>query len=373
MSISVLSSLTRYECGQDLICLSAILSVLNKADIVESIPDQYKRTEGDFMTLIQVMNEILLVKQSLPAQQFNLNEVCYTKDLTAIRHVLQQALRRYTTLERAFDLSNEYREAAQKKSGDWKLIAKSLISGYSDQIFVSLKEMQGRIHHFERWNYKQKPRIDIAVLDLKSTLTRSFTTAPVSIVLARDARYATSIRAKALLSFLGEIQSEWIEYHLERQVPLTNNEVEKLNKTNLFSTFRNVQIYIGQDEQQQQPQLILKGPSGSVLDAELDIRRYLVTKRKFILEDDDNNNINLKRNLKSLTQMTRIFNPMKWRWEREEQVQITFNTENEQLEVQCRGRDAQINGVYNEFQSFLTWLKYCTTIRNPESGELFFV
>lgn len=372
MSISVLSALTRYQCGQDLIRLSSILGVLNTSAILKSIPNQYKRAEGDFMTLLEVMNEILLVKQSVPAQQFNLNVVCDAKDLTSIKHILNQALRRYTNLEKSFNLSNEYREASQKKSDHWESIAKSLISGYNDHIFVSLKEIQGRIHRFERWNYKQKPRIDIAVLDLQSTLIRSFTTAPVSIVLARDVRYATSIRAKAVLYFLGEIKSKWFDYQLERQVPLTDNEIEKLNKENIISkampTFNNIQIIIDQNQQQ----LILKGSSGSVLDAELDIRKQLVTKRKFKLVNDNDNNINFTRNLESLTKMTKIFNPMIWRWEAEEQVEIIINNANQQLEISCRGRDAQNNKVYKEIQSFLKWLKRSTTIRSPDSGEDFF-
>ena len=375
MSISVLSALTLYDCGHDLICLSSILSVLNTSSIISSIPNQYKRTEGDFMTLLQVMNEILVIKQSIPAQQFNLNAICYAKGLTSIKHVLNQALRRYTNLEKAFDLSNEYRAASQKKSGDWKSIAKSLISGYSEHIFVSLKEIQGRTHHFERWNYKQEPRIDVAVLDLRSTLIRAFTTAPVSIVLARDVLYTTSVREKAILSFLGEIKSDWIEYELERQVPVTNNEVGKLNNENILSNarskFANVQMNYGQDGEQ--TYLILKGSSGSVLNGELFIRQQLVTENPFKLQGN-NDNMNLQRNLEYITKMKRIFNPMRWRWEAEEQVEISVSKTNKELEVRCRGRDKPNTAIFNEFQSFLHWLKNSTTIRNPDSGKhLFFL
>ncbi|CAF3879558.1 unnamed protein product, partial [Rotaria sp. Silwood1] len=60
MSKSVLSALNQHNCGRDLIVLSAILGVLNTSSVLKAIPDSMKRSEGDFMSLLNVMNEILL-------------------------------------------------------------------------------------------------------------------------------------------------------------------------------------------------------------------------------------------------------------------------------------------------------------------------
>ncbi|CAF4473949.1 unnamed protein product, partial [Rotaria socialis] len=67
MSRCVLSSLQEYSCGRDLICLASILSVLNTTTIFKSSPSSFKSPDGDFMTLLNIMNEALLVKQSVPA------------------------------------------------------------------------------------------------------------------------------------------------------------------------------------------------------------------------------------------------------------------------------------------------------------------
>ena len=148
MSISVLAALRDFNCGHDLICLSSILSVLNTTTIFKLLPQNLKSPDGDFMTLLNVMNKILLVKQSVPAQQFNLNRVCQAKGLTDIKHIIRQALRRYTTLEKSFNFSDDYREQAQIKSGNWEFIAKALLAGYSDNVFVSMKELQERTSSF---------------------------------------------------------------------------------------------------------------------------------------------------------------------------------------------------------------------------------
>ena len=185
----------------------------------------------DFMTLLKVMNEVLLVKQSVPTHQFNLESVCGAKGLSGIVHILRQALRRYSTLEKLFNLSDRFRHAAQVKSGDWELIARALLEGYSDNVFVSMRDLQDRNLHFVRYNGRED---SAAVLDLQSTLTRPINTAPVSLVLARDIRHATSIREKAVLSFVGEIKAEWLEHRIERQVGLIDDEDAHISTQNRY-------------------------------------------------------------------------------------------------------------------------------------------
>ncbi|CAF1205228.1 unnamed protein product [Didymodactylos carnosus] len=216
MSKAVLASLKKYHCGQDLIRLASILSDLNTTAILKDLPHDMKSPDGDFMTLLNVMNNILLVKRSVPPNQFNLEHVCQAKGLTPnIYHIVRQAIKRYTNLETSFNLSVDFRDRAQVASNNWEQIAKSLLVGYSNNIFVSLREFKGPTHHFVRYDSNND---EIAVLDLQSTLARPISQSPVGLVLARDIRYSTSVPSRAVLSFVGEIKPEWIEW-----VPTTTN------------------------------------------------------------------------------------------------------------------------------------------------------
>ncbi len=370
MSKSVLAALNQNNCGRDLIVLSSILSVLNTSSLFKSIPISMKRPEGDFMTLLNVMNEILLVRESVRAGQFKLIQVCQAKNLMRILHILKQALRRYENLEQSFNLSDEYREKAQVSSNHWELIAKSLLVGYAENVFVSMKELQGKTHLFTRYS---PPKEDFAVLDLQSTLTRAITSAPVSLVLARDIRFSSSIRATAVLSFVGEIKSQWIEYRFQRQISLNAAEETKLNSDNILTNarqmFPNVKIQLNNQI------LSLEGSAGSVLDTELDILRQLVEEMKFTLTNQHQptekaNYERMKQNLESVSKVTRIFNPMIWRWENQQQVKITVNNNpfKNECEITIEGRNSQNQLVKKEFQSFLGWLKDCAVLRHPNSG-----
>jgi hypothetical protein len=369
MSKSVLVALNEYNCGRDLIVLSSILSVLNTSSVLKAIPDSMKKPEGDFMSLLNVMNEILLIKESVRNEQFQLIKVCQAKNLMPISHILKQALGRYENLEKSFNLLDEYREKAQVASNDWKLIAKCLLNGYGENVFVSMKELQGKTHLFTRYS---PPKEDQAVLDLQSTLSRSITSAPVSLVLARDIHFSSSIRATAVLSFVGEIKSQWIEHRFNRQITLNTAEETRLNSNNILTTakqtFPNVQMQLNNHV------LSLEGLAGSVLDAELDISQQLVVETKFNLTNEyppnDANYKRMDRNLEGVSKMPQIFNPMIWRWEAQRQVKITVNsTSKNECEITIKGRDSQNQLVQKEFRSFLGWLRQCAVIRHPNSGE----
>jgi HrpA-like RNA helicase len=370
MSKSVLAALCVRDCGYDLICLSSILGVLNTTNIFKSIPQHLKSPDGDFMTLLNVMNEILLVKQSISTNQFNLEYICQQKGLGSIHHILRQALRRYETLEKLFNRSDRYRGQAQIKSGNWDLIAKALLEGYSDNVFVSMKELQDRNLHFVRYNGQGNT---IAVLDLQSTLTRPINTAPVSLVLARDIRHSTAIRATAILSFVGEIKPEWLEHTIERQVDLTNEEDTYINTGNKFisalSKFSH-KINI----QKTNGKILLKGSSGVVLNAELHLRQQMISELQFTLTELGSSiaHKNFTENLKSVMKMTRIFNPMKWRWNAQKQVEITINsnTATQTCEITVKGRDSDNKKVREEFASFIGWLRNCAVIRHPNAGKM---
>ncbi|CAF4009302.1 unnamed protein product, partial [Rotaria sp. Silwood1] len=97
-----IAALRHFNCGHDLICLSSMLDVLNSAAIFSLIPSTFKSPDGDFMTLLNIMNKVLLVKQSIPSHQFNIDRICEAADLTKIRHIISPALRRYISLEKSF-------------------------------------------------------------------------------------------------------------------------------------------------------------------------------------------------------------------------------------------------------------------------------
>ncbi|CAF3985893.1 unnamed protein product, partial [Rotaria sordida] len=224
MSKAVLAALKNYHCGRDLICLSSILSVLNTTNVLKSLPQNIKSSDGDFMTLLNIMNDVLLVKQSVQTDQFDLDRFCKAKGLDCIRHIIKQALDRYTSLEKAFHSPNNYRQQAQMQSGNWEYVAKSLLAGYSDNVFVSMKDLQEKTHQYGRY----KDTTDLAVLDLQSTLVRPISEAPVSIVLARDVRYSTAVRSTAILSFIGEVKPSWIECSTKRSIKISDKELTHL-------------------------------------------------------------------------------------------------------------------------------------------------
>lgn len=375
MSRAVFYALTRHKCGRDLIVISSMLSVLNTSDVLVALPDQYKSPDGDFMTILNMMNEVLNAKQSMSKEKFQLKSFCQKKGLASAYPSLEKACKRYETLQKSFNISKQYRKQSQVQSGNWELIGKSLLKGYSDNVFVSLKELQGRTDRYTRYQSSKSTTIEIeqAVIDRQSTLNRSKnTSASVSLVVARDIRYATSVRAKAILSFVGQIKPQWIEYDVERQIRVNNVEKQKLNEEKIISNaqkkYPHAHIQIKDDL------ISINGPSGAVLNAELFILQGLVEDLTFSSESEPSANREedetLQRNLEGIMKMLHIFNPMKWRWENQEQVKITFQQDSKaQLQIIVRGRDSKNRLVLKEFLSALSWLQKCVVIRTPNSGN----
>jgi hypothetical protein len=384
MAKAVYSALRKYRCGRDLIILSSILSVLNTSAILKSIPSQYKCAEGDFMTLLKVMNTILLVRDSVSSPEFNVDRICNAKGLSSCAHIIKQALRRYTNVERAFTLSDEFREDAQIQSSDWEYIAKALLDGFSDKVFVSLKMLQGKAQQFLKYNVEQRKLNQqqeqsddistIALIDRSSILrTGNKGLLPASLVIARDVRHLTAVRSVAILSFVGKIELDWLEYTFTREMKLNEAEEKKLMNDNILQQaiqkFSHVQINIRNHK------LIFRGPSRYVLNAELFIRQQLVTVLTFRLEppnQPNNQNNNITRNLQSITMMPiDLFGPLRWRWEAEQQVKIRTKMNGKQgiIDVTVEGLDSQNQAVRGEFDSFSSWLRNCAVVRDPHSGN----
>ncbi|UJR17483.1 hypothetical protein I4U23_004378 [Adineta vaga] len=366
MSKSVLSALNENKCGRDLIVLSSILNVLSTSAILKSIPNSMKRPEGDFMTLLNVLNEILLIKESVRAEQFQLAKVCEAKNLMSILHILKQALKRYENLEKSFNLSDEYREKAHVTSNNWKSIAKSLLHGYEDHVFICMKELCGRTHLFTRY-YSLKT--DVAILDSHST----FSSTPASLIIARDISYSSALEEKAILSFVGEIKSNWIEYQLTRELRLETKEEEFLTKNNILANvqqiFPNVRIRLNNHI------LNLEGLASVVLNAELDLLRQLISEDRckfvnFFKTNEKADYERMQRNLESVSKMPQIFSSMIQRWQDQYQMKITVNNNSftTECEIIIEGRLSKIGPVKSECRSFNGWLKECAVIRHPNAG-----
>lgn len=369
MSECVLAALERYHCGRDLICLASILSVINTTYILSRIPQRFKKhSEGDYMTLLNVMNEILSITQSVFAHKFDWYRVCQAKGLLPVQHLLRQAFKRYLTLKRSFELSPDYRFQAQIQSGNWEFIAKSLLVGYSQNIFVSKKDLQKRSHHFIRYTEQLH---DTAILDRKSTLFRPIKQVPVSIVLARDILYLpTTVRLTAIISFLGQINADWMEYYIQREIMLNDVERNCLLNSNQYSMAK--QRFSSENVKMELKNLLeLSGPAGGVLKAEKYLLQGLITAYHHQLKNRTSSQAeNITRNLESLMKMPHTFRPMVWRWQSQKQVKITVNsnTATRTCDITIRGRDSIVQTVIGEFNSFESWLKNCAVIRHPNAG-----
>lgn len=370
MAKAVLSALYDYNCGRDLIRLSSILSVLNTTTILKDLPQTIKSFDGDFMTLLNVMNQILSIKESVDSQKFNPQIACEKKGLSCVTHIIRQAIQRYDNLVKAFDKSPLFSYAAQVHSGQWKFIAKSLLAGYSDNVFISMKEIHEKTHRFVRYNNIE----DIAILDLQSTLTRPISEAPVSVVLARDIRYTTAVRSTAILSFVGEIKPSWVECEVERKIQISQNEETHLRNKGIWSRIKSaLKTVLGWPNHKNI--VSLSGMTGTVINDEFHLRKEMITTLKFELKNNCSPNTteydNLSRNLESVTKMTKIFEPMKWRWKAQKQVEININNDptKKTCEIVVEGRDSENQNVKKEFDSFLNWLKYSIVIRHPDASK----
>jgi hypothetical protein len=266
------------------------------------------------------------------------------------------------------------------KTGDWSLIAKSLLEGYEENVFVSLKNLQGMTHNYIC--YRPVGEEIVGVLDLQSTLIRPISMPPVSIILARDLRYSSAVRDRAVICFAGEIKAEWIKSITERRLELTSAEARKLQTEMLlpkvmqmFSLIQCHLLGVSPDK------VILKGFSGAVVEAELYIRQHLTEELHFQLRNDCLHNSteyeNLNRNLDHMSKLPHIFNPMIWRWETQQQVKISVEFKKVErssqilenvCEVTVEGRVSQNQRVQSEFNTFFKWVKTCSVMRHPNSG-----
>lgn len=237
-----------------------------------------------------------------------------------------------------------------------------------------MKELKDRNDLYIR--YKESGEDDVASLDSQSVLYRTAGKSPPALILARDIRYSTSVRSKAILSFVGELKANWVEYQIKRALKLDSEEEQRLNSNNIFSNaVAKFSSRINMALNSSSKTAILAGPAGTVFDGELHLRQNMEEEFKFNLDTttplSPTQRTNLNNNLKSVMKMPYIFNPMKWRWENQKQVTITINcnTSTDTIEVTVKGRNSEYKNVRKEFNSFLKWLQDCAVIRHPNSGK----
>ncbi|CAF4351845.1 unnamed protein product [Rotaria sp. Silwood2] len=65
-----------------------------------------------------------------------------------------------------------------------------------------------------------------------------------------------------------------------------------------------------------------------------------------------------------------LFGPLRWRWKSEQQVKIQTKMyqHNGTIDLTVEGIDSQNQAVYQEFMSFLSWLRNCAVFRDLDSG-----
>lgn len=360
MSTSVYSGLTEFGCGSDMIRLAAILGVLNNNGILHAIPDSLKRPdEGDFMTLVTLMNVISTHKNAVDNAEFK-----------SIAHILRRALVRLKKFENFFQTSSPHLLAAsQVMSEDWSNVARALLTGYWENMYVAMKELNGTNKQYYRYNVADETvaqRKQRAVIAYGTTVNLKV---HPTIVLARDTVCGTD-RRFCILSFIGIVQPAWLNNTLLRELNITGHEREYL-QANVRSSpdFESVAQSVASTISATKIELI--GNAGEVLHTELFIRNKLIRLYKWSLVEDNelNNNETLKMNIKHIRKNLHIFHPLAWKYLNETQTPISFTKDDQNsVSVSVKGRDLDYQAVKNDLDVFVWWLRKCVAIRNRYTG-----
>ncbi|CAF5158406.1 unnamed protein product, partial [Rotaria magnacalcarata] len=146
-------------------------------------------------------------------------------ELEDIDHLLRRALLRWKAFQRFFKTNEDkhLRNLSQTFSGKWSYIARALLAGHNENLYVALKELNGRIHQYRRYNNvtQEETRKQIAKLDKATTLSQL---RQPSIVIARDVLCTADVRKLSILSIIGFIQPVWLDNSLIRKFELTSKE-----------------------------------------------------------------------------------------------------------------------------------------------------
>ncbi|CAF3443199.1 unnamed protein product, partial [Rotaria sp. Silwood2] len=325
------------------------------------LPLQFKQEEeGDYMSLLTMMNTIIENPNMI-----NNNE------LDDIDHLLRRALLRWETFQRFFKINEDehLRNLSQTFSGKWSYIARALLAGHSENVYVALKELNGRIHQYCRYNdvTEEETRKQIAKLDKATTLSRL---PQPSIVLARDVICTTDVRKLSILSFIGSIQPAWLDKSLIRKFELTSKEIIYF-QTNIRPSddFKLVSQHVCNTVDNKA--LELSGNAGQVFETERFICQQLIRPHDWNLVDDDQlcRDKNLKMNVESIRKGLSMFFPLIWRFENEKQAIVRVMKDGiYSCKILVESRDKDNETIREEFDYFVKWLRKCVSIQHLHSG-----
>ncbi|CAF2062912.1 unnamed protein product [Rotaria magnacalcarata] len=335
MKISVYFGLTKEKCDQDMIRLAAILSVLNTTFILSQLSPQFKQEEeGDYMSLLTLMNAIIEKPNMIK-----------NNELEDIDHLLRRALLR-----------------------KWSYIARALLAGHNENLYVALKELNGRIHQYCRYNNvtQEETRKQIAKLDKATTLSQL---RQPSIVIARDVLCTADVRKLSILSIIGSIQPVWLDNSLIRKFELTSKErIYFQENIRASDDFKAVSQHVC--NMVDNKALELSGNAGQVFETERFVRQQLIRPHDWNLVDDDqlDRDKNLKMNVESIRKCLSMFFPLIWRFENEKQAIVRVMKDGiDNCKILVESRDKDNETIREEFDSFVKWLRKCVSIQHLHS------
>ncbi|CAF4220315.1 unnamed protein product, partial [Rotaria magnacalcarata] len=335
MKISVYFGLTKEKCDQDMIRLAAILSVLNTTFILSQLSPQFKQEEeGDYMSLLTLMNAIIEKPNMIK-----------NNELEDIDHLLRRALLR-----------------------KWSYIARALLAGHNENLYVALKELNGRIHQYCRYNNvtQEETRKQIAKLDKATTLSQL---RQPSIVIARDVLCTADVRKLSILSIIGSIQPVWLDNSLIRKFELTRKErIYFQENIRASDDFKAVSQHVC--NMVDNKALELSGNAGQVFETERFVCQQLIRPHDWNLVDDDqlDRDKNLKMNVESIRKCLLMFFPLIWRFENEKQAIVRVMIDGiDNCKILVESRDKYNETIREEFDSFVKWLRKCVSIQHLHS------
>lgn len=355
MTTSVYAALEKYQCGRDVILLGAILGVLNTSAILRKLPERYHRpNEGDYMSILALMQDLISEKSSIN-----------NGDLAEIQHHLTRALARLKKLESAIDTSKpEWRQAAQVFSGEWSVVAKALLEGHWENVYVAHNALQGRNNQYDRYNVSSEHtdhRKQTAILDKSTTIPYDLRP---PVVFAKDILCSTAVRATCVLSFVGIVQPSWLHDKVERSFKVTAREMEHYQAHIRPTMQQNIQTE-GKDNK-----IVMNGPVSDVFEAEKKMREQMVKTYEwsFPKPEDFEAHPTLRANMKIILRDLSIFLPLIWRWSNEKQAKIKLDKRPpSSCKVTATCREQDYRRIEKEFDYFVFWLSQCEHVQQKDS------
>lgn len=396
MARAFYAALKQYSCGEPFMVLLSVLSCMNTSQLTPAIPAAYRDTkDGDFMSWINVMGALLTsIKYAPSVTSGQLTAACTKLGFDKIAHVLIRAYTQYMNMRQQLAKIPAFASCLPvMRSGNnpspisWESIARSLLVGYSDHVFASCMELQGKQGRFVHWADGEEDTMLSCVIDSNSTLNAGRKSTPPPLVIARDLFRASSMRGRSVIAFVGRLDAAWVGDHISRTIAATSNELACLSSLQSHVNGLGsgaVHLSISSGSVSKSSGITLSGPAGAVFLADCAVRKFLVLPRAgaaassstkheipLTLSAIAGNNSQTKQQLKmkeeDLMRYANVFNPMVWRWASTHQVTLTVDTKKQVVRL-SGGREHVYVSVAKEIEKFLGWFRMCFVLRSPTSG-----